>query len=775
MAFTIGTVKIRIGADSSTLGRDLRDASQQLQRSSANFKNIGAAMSQAITLPLGLVGIGALKTAGDIEALQKGLLAVMGTSQAVSAEFEKLREVAKLPGLGLEEAVQGSVALQAAGFSADEARESLLAFGNALATVGKGKAELSLVQLALTQLQNKTSGYGQEIRQLTEQLPQLRGALKSAFGTSDSEAIAKLGITGKDVVAILTQEFAKLPKVAGGLKNAFENAGDSIKIALFKVGDSINKNFKIEQLIEKVSNKLVALADAFGRLSPQTQKIILTLAGIAAAAGPVIFVIGAIQSSIGTLTLLFSRFVIGGVSGMTGLVTAMGPVGIAVLAIGAAVAATIYYWDDLNAAFNKAYQSSETFRAAIAAVKLTLVALKAPIDAAIGAFYVLASTVSNTWEAIKGNISFKDALSNIANDAYATGVTIGNNLKEGVTNAFKVDLSRITGIQSPTGDRRDSFKKLNELKNKPKVSGISIPKAGGGSGTGKPIEQFSKIDEIADFNSKTISIPMTIIPMSDKELQNKIVIPTTESLTDGFGKAFSEIDPIADFNSKMLTIPTTASIVSEAIVSSMKSVSEAIGESLTKIGLILEPLNAAFNTITSGQEQAISNKEAKEIAAANKSIGTEEQKNARITAIEKKYQDQRAKLQRKQAIANKITGIFNATVSMFAGVGKAIELGPAGLPLIPLIKGLGLANIAAIAATPLPSLAIGTNRVLTDGIAQIHKGEAIVPAKVVEGGFVNKVAQQAQRLAVEVYGSLRGNDLVLATQYSQNEISRLRP
>ena len=37
--------------------------------------------------------------------------------------------------------------------------------------------------------------------------------------------------------------------------------------------------------------------------------------------------------------------------------------------------------------------------------------------------------------------------------------------------------------------------------------------------------------------------------------------------------------------------------------------------------------------------------------------------------------------------------------------------------------------------TAVPSLAIGTNRVLRDGLAEIHAGEAIVPAKVVEGGF----------------------------------------
>ena len=39
------------------------------------------------------------------------------------------------------------------------------------------------------------------------------------------------------------------------------------------------------------------------------------------------------------------------------------------------------------------------------------------------------------------------------------------------------------------------------------------------------------------------------------------------------------------------------------------------------------------------------------------------------------------------------------------------------------------------AGVPTPSLAVGTNLVQSDGLAMLHKGEAIVPAKVLSGGF----------------------------------------
>src|SRR5215210_433175 len=96
----------------------------------------------------GAFGILAIKAAGNMQSLRMGLDAVSGSSEESEKQLVRLREVAKLPGLGFQEAIQGSVNLQAAGLSANTAERALKSFGNALATVGKGKAELSGVILA---------------------------------------------------------------------------------------------------------------------------------------------------------------------------------------------------------------------------------------------------------------------------------------------------------------------------------------------------------------------------------------------------------------------------------------------------------------------------------------------------------------------------------------------------------------------------------------------------------------------------------------------------
>ena len=324
----LASINIRFAVNLAELSTGLQNAAREAEKAGKKMQQTGQNLSLYVTAPLLGLGGASIKAFGDLQALDKGLTSTMGSAEAAAIEFEKLREVAKLPGLGLEEAVRGSVNLQSAGFSADQARESLLAFGNALATVGKGKRELDLVILALTQLNNKSSGFGQDLRQLTEQLPQLRGALTSAFGTADSEEIAKLGVTGKQVVQLLTKEFSGLPKVAGGINNAFENASDSAKIALADLGKAINEAFNVEGLINTLSDALTEAVTAFKELSPAAQKTILGLAGVAAGIGPVLIGLGAL-----------SKVVTVAAAGMGVLSTATLFIPAAVAAIGLAYAA----------------------------------------------------------------------------------------------------------------------------------------------------------------------------------------------------------------------------------------------------------------------------------------------------------------------------------------------------------------------------------------------------------------------------------------------------
>lgn len=191
-----------------------------------------------------------------LDGLRRGLTAVMGSASAANAEMRRLQEVARLPGLGLEQAYEGSLRLQAAGMSADVARAALLGFGNALTTVGKGPAELDGVTLALTQIAAKGKVMAQEINQLAERVPQIRTIMKQAFGTADTEALAKMGVNSTEFISRIVSELSKLPRVTGGLKDDFDNMSDAIFQAQAAIGEGLAPGLgDIAKTVTSITNR----------------------------------------------------------------------------------------------------------------------------------------------------------------------------------------------------------------------------------------------------------------------------------------------------------------------------------------------------------------------------------------------------------------------------------------------------------------------------------------------------------------------------------------
>lgn len=286
-------VNIRFGLifDQKSLAR----VENQLRRSGEKLNRLGDSLSIAVSAPLAALGAGAIKAAGDLESLTLALKSQLGSAALAQKELAALNEVAKLPGLGLEQVVRGSVSLQAVGRSAESARDILVEFGNGLALAGKGRAELDGVVLALTQITAKGKVSAEEINQLAERLPQIRTLMKNAFGTASTEEIQKLGITSEKFIDGILKQLKELPRAQGGIKNSIENTLDSLKQSLAKVGFAINKTFDIAGSAEAFGNFVLGMAEAFDSLNPALQKLAVGFAATLVAAGPLAKVFGAFQ------------------------------------------------------------------------------------------------------------------------------------------------------------------------------------------------------------------------------------------------------------------------------------------------------------------------------------------------------------------------------------------------------------------------------------------------------------------------------------------------
>lgn len=136
------------------------------------------------------------------------------------------------------------------------------------------------------------------------------------------------------------------------LKNAFEQFGGSLESAAIKIGDIVLP--KLTELVRKATD----VVDKFVNASPEVQKFVLVLAGIAAAIGPVLLIFGKIAQTIANVIIKFNEFknaLIIIKAAFAGLAGIGAPMIIAVTAIIAIIALLVKAFTDL-------WNNNEEFR-----------------------------------------------------------------------------------------------------------------------------------------------------------------------------------------------------------------------------------------------------------------------------------------------------------------------------------------------------------------------------------------------------------------------------
>ena len=201
----------------------------------------------------------------------RGLAAYAKNAQELQAQLGRLQEIAKLPGLGLKEVRAGVLQLEAAGLNAQTAERALMAFGNALALVGKGKNELDGVILALGQIASKGTISAEEINQIAERVPQIRQVLVQAFGTASTEAIQKMGISADEAIKRIIGGLERLPKATQSALTTFENLQDALEQAFLPIGRGILDIFSSAEggtmrLIDRVAEMGRQIGEVFSAI-----------------------------------------------------------------------------------------------------------------------------------------------------------------------------------------------------------------------------------------------------------------------------------------------------------------------------------------------------------------------------------------------------------------------------------------------------------------------------------------------------------------------------
>jgi tape measure domain-containing protein len=364
---------VRIGASTNDFDKQVDRSLNKVKRFASDVTAAGTALSIGFSAPLIAAGAAAIKAGSDMESLTMGLKAVMKTSEATATEMAKLRDVAKLPGLGLEEAVKGTIRLQILGNSANESRRIMAELGNALAVVGGGREDFNEVIRQLSQLGAVGKVTKENLDPIIERIPQLAAIIKEKFGAEalgdPAKTFERMGISSQKFIQIITDELAKGERAGNTFKNSWENIQTAAKDAAAEFGKTLLPIAQrvLDDFLTPGIEKAKALATAFRDLPQPTQDWALGLTAVATAAPLVVAVLGTLAEKAALLAGVLNK---AGITGAT-FGAALGTLALGLKSVDEALLIyeklkeTGYQFERLTGACSDAKKNVEFFRAVI--------------------------------------------------------------------------------------------------------------------------------------------------------------------------------------------------------------------------------------------------------------------------------------------------------------------------------------------------------------------------------------------------------------------------
>lgn len=335
----------------------LNQINKSLQQTGQRISRVGQNMTLFITLPLLAAGGAAVKLASDFEETQSKFDVVFGSLQKQANETAEnfaqnfgLSELASkqllsatgdlLTGFGFSQKAAFDLSSQVNILAADLASFTNLEGGTERASEALTKALLGETESA--------KSLGIVIRQNTKEFRNSVAAIQKAQGVTVQQAKA---------IKILEIATTQSKNALGDFARTQGSFANQTRIAKARLEDLA---VEMGTILLPVALKLLVIVkgwiDSFSALSTSTKKMILVIAGIAAAMGPLLFIIGKI---IAILPVLGSAIAV-----------LTGPIGLVIAAVVIAAVLIIRNWDKIVAYFKTGKGSKTWEKFAASALKL---------------------------------------------------------------------------------------------------------------------------------------------------------------------------------------------------------------------------------------------------------------------------------------------------------------------------------------------------------------------------------------------------------------------
>ena len=824
MAVKIGDVTIRIGASTKELEADLRKAERSLSASAARFQSIGQSMTIGITVPVLAAGAAAFKMASDYEESLNKVRVSFGESSKSVEDFAKttLTSFGIAEGSALEMAgLFGNMATSMGITQKDAAKLSTEMVGLAGDMASFNNVPLDQVQTALNSIftgeAEPLKRFG--INMLESSLASFalsEGITKSVKSMTDAEKISLRYAFVLDRTKNAQGDFSRTSDSASNQMRIFQESTKQLAASFGQV---------LIPAITPIINGVNNLLQKMQGLSSETKTTIVVFAAIAAALGPALIVFAQIYKSVGLLQIAFVRLgvLLSGGGGIVAAMTAItGPIAIGIAALATGIYLIYKNWDLVKASlvdvvnyFINLYNESIVVRVGVEAIILSFKTLfnivKLGASIILNAFKAIFTFIINGFKNIGALIeavftgNFK-AIPGIILDGFKNFGTLGDFVQDSLKDVKS--FATINALDTSTAINNALRKNIKPLKQAdvidPFAKNIDFTITNRNKTEN---EETSKIDpelakELAKIATELANVDklfkVGLIDATD--LANERITLLTKKLellvTNGFSPTSDAVKNLKSEISGLRSTPTLEILPKASGIQSLETVVSGLQQRIT--GGVTTASTAVSsilkNTSTTVRDYYVGIGAGFVDAQGKFKAFAEEVSRTSIDASTQLSQAFAGGIESVGAlIGNIISGegagslkvFFNSILTVildFAiGLGKQlIALGAATEslkklftnPIGAVIAGVGLIAVATIVkgiiAKGVPSLAIGTDLVKSDGLAVIHKGEAIVPADVAKGGYSGGGG------IANVVGRIQGTDIILASDYSMNFKNRIR-
>lgn len=291
MANFLTSLLIKLGIDAgemksglSVAEKDLQKATKRIEKIGNNMVGTGQKLSTAITLPI--FALGAAATAGAIEqskAVAQVEAAITSMGNAAGRSAEQLAKNADA--LEMNSLVDADVILT-------KVTANLLTFGNVAGEVFD-RAQQSAIDMAQRMGSDPQAAAVMLGKALNDPIKGITALTRVGvqFTEAQKEQIKAFMKTGEVAKAqgIILSEVER--QFAGAAKAAADTTPwRQAMVAINQAGDAFGE--AILPIIPPITDAIVSVAQAFANLSPTMQNVILVAAGVAAAFGPILIVVG---------------------------------------------------------------------------------------------------------------------------------------------------------------------------------------------------------------------------------------------------------------------------------------------------------------------------------------------------------------------------------------------------------------------------------------------------------------------------------------------------